>query len=89
MTVSNKKLLEAVETIGTFCEEQSCCKNCILQSFCADGWNCCMMSYNASELSEAMAIYPYHPLKEKTGCLVSQKEHTVIVEKEGCTVTTL
>lgn len=46
---------------------------------------------NASlkQLSEAMAIYPYHPLKEKTGCLVSQKEHTVIVEKEGCTVTTL
>ena len=41
------------------------------------------------QLSEAMAIYPYHPLKEKTGCLVSQKEHTVIVEKEGCTVTTL
>ncbi len=29
-----------------------------------------------------MAIYPYHPLKEKTGCLVSQKEHTVIVEKK-------
>ena len=41
------------------------------------------------QLSEAMAIYPYHPLKEKTGCWVSQKEHTVIVEKEGCTVTTL
>ena len=41
------------------------------------------------QLSEAMAIYPYHPLKEKTGCWVSQKEHTVIVEKEGCTITTL
>ena len=55
MAISNKKLLEAVETIGTFCEEQSCCQNCILQSFCADGWNSCMMSYNASELSEANA----------------------------------
>lgn len=41
------------------------------------------------QLSEAMAIYPYSPLKEKTGCWVSQKEHTVIVEKEGCTITTL
>ena len=41
------------------------------------------------QLSEAMAIYPYAPLKEKQGCFVSQKEHTVIVEKEGCTVTTL
>ena len=41
------------------------------------------------QLSDAMAIYPYAPLKEKKGCFVSQKEHTVIVEKEGCTVTTI
>ena len=41
------------------------------------------------QLSDAMAIYPYAPLKEKQGCFVSQKEHTLIVEKEGCTVTTL
>lgn len=41
------------------------------------------------QLSDAMSIYPYHPLKEQTGHWVSQKEHTVIVEKEGCTITTL
>lgn len=41
------------------------------------------------QLSGAMAIYPYAPLREKKGCFVSQKEHTVIVEKEGCTVTTI
>jgi methionyl aminopeptidase len=41
------------------------------------------------QLSNAMAIYPYAPLREKQGCFVSQKEHTVIVEKEGCTVTTI
>ena len=41
------------------------------------------------QLSDAMAIYPYAPLKEKKGCFVSQKEHTVIVEKGGCTVTTI
>ena len=41
------------------------------------------------QLSDAMAIYPYAPLKEKKGCFVSQKEHSVIVEKEGCTVTTV
>lgn len=41
------------------------------------------------QLSDAMAIYPYAPLREKKGCFVSQKEHTVIVEKEGCTVTTI
>lgn len=41
------------------------------------------------QLSDAMAIYPYAPLREKQGCFVSQKEHTIIVEKEGCTVTTI
>lgn len=41
------------------------------------------------QLSQAMAIYPYAPLREKKNCFVSQKEHTVIIEKEGCTVTTI
>ncbi|MGN0176914.1 MAG: type II methionyl aminopeptidase [Methanobrevibacter sp.] len=41
------------------------------------------------QLSEAMAVYPYAPLREKEDCFVSQKEHTVIIEKEGCTVTTI
>ena len=41
------------------------------------------------QLSEAMAVYPYAPLREKEGCFVSQKEHTLIIEKEGCTVTTI
>ncbi len=41
------------------------------------------------QLSDAMAIYPYAPLREKKDCFVSQKEHTIIVEKEGCTVTTI
>ena len=30
-----------------------------------------------------------YELKEKKDCFVSQKEHTLIIEKEGCTVTTL
>lgn len=41
------------------------------------------------QLSGAMAIYPYAPLREKKDCFVSQKEHTLIIEKEGCTVTTI
>ncbi len=41
------------------------------------------------QLADAMAIYPYAPLREKKDCFVSQKEHTVIVEKEGCIVTTI
>ncbi|WP_298500501.1 type II methionyl aminopeptidase [uncultured Methanobrevibacter sp.] len=46
-------------------------------------------SIGLKQLSEAMAIYPYAPLREKKGCFVSQKEHTIIIEKEGCTVTTI
>ncbi len=41
------------------------------------------------QLSDAMALYPYAPLREKKDRFVSQKEHTVIIEKEGCTVTTI
>ena len=41
------------------------------------------------QLSQAMAIYPYAALKERTGALVSQKEHTLIVESDGCQITTL
>lgn len=41
------------------------------------------------QLSDAMAIYPYAPLREKQDCFVSQKEHTLIIEKEGCAVTTI
>lgn len=46
---------------------------------------------NASikQLGDAMAIYPYAALKERTGALVSQKEHTMIVESDGAHVTTL
>lgn len=41
------------------------------------------------QLGEAMAIYSYAALKERTGALVSQKEHTLIVESDGCQITTL
>jgi len=40
------------------------------------------------QLSQAMAIYPYSALKEKTNCWVSQSEHTVYVESDGCIITT-
>ena len=46
---------------------------------------------NASirKLGQSMAIYPYPALKERSGGWVSQTEHTVIVEPEGCVITTL
>lgn len=40
------------------------------------------------QLSQAMAVYPYPALREKTNRWVAQKEHTLIVEKEGCIITT-
>lgn len=40
------------------------------------------------QLAQGMALYPYAPLREKKNCFVSQKEHTVVVEPEGCLVTT-
>ena len=39
-------------------------------------------------LITSRAIYPYNALKEKTDCMVAQTEHTIIVEKDGCYVTT-
>jgi methionyl aminopeptidase len=33
-------------------------------------------------------VHGYPVLKEEDGCLVSQKEHTVIVTEDGCEVTT-
>ncbi|BAM70424.1 methionine aminopeptidase [Methanothermobacter sp. CaT2] len=39
-------------------------------------------------LIQSRAIYPYHVLREKSGAMVAQWEHTVIVEEGGCTVIT-
>ena len=47
------------------------------------------MNSGLKQLGDAMAIYPYAALKERTGAWVSQKEHTLIVESDGCNITTL
>jgi methionyl aminopeptidase len=39
-------------------------------------------------LQQADIVHGYPVLKEEDGCLVSQKEHTVIVTEDGCEVTT-
>jgi methionyl aminopeptidase len=55
-----------------------------------------MNGYDERSLNRAMrplitsrSIYPYNALKEKTDGMVAQTEHTIIVEKDGCNVTTL
>lgn len=40
-------------------------------------------------LITSRSLYPYNALKEKTDAMVAQTEHTIIVEKDGCHVTTL
>ncbi|MBE6487772.1 MAG: type II methionyl aminopeptidase [Methanosphaera stadtmanae] len=35
------------------------------------------------------ALYPYAIIKERSNGCVSQTEHTIIIEKEGCNITTL
>ncbi|WP_455644924.1 M24 family metallopeptidase [Methanosphaera sp.] len=40
-------------------------------------------------LITSRAIFPYKLLKEASGAMNAQCEHTIIVEKEGCIVTTL
>lgn len=40
------------------------------------------------QLVYSKAIYPYHILREKERGLVAQAEHTVIVTKKGCRITT-
>jgi len=39
-------------------------------------------------LSQQDVVHGYPVLKEEDGCLVSQKEHTLIVTEDGCEVTT-
>lgn len=37
----------------------------------------------------SQAIYPHAVLKDNQGGMVAQTEHTIIIEKEGCNITTL
>jgi methionyl aminopeptidase len=40
------------------------------------------------ELTRIGLLHEYHPLAEKKGIYISQAEHTVIIEHDGCKVTT-
>ncbi len=47
------------------------------------------LNHALRQLVYTKALYAYHILKEKERGLVAQAEHTVIVEKDGCEITTL
>jgi len=59
------------------------------QRWLSEEFNVNRLNASLRQLSQAMAIYPYPALKEKTNCWVSQKEHTVIVEGDSCIITTI
>jgi methionyl aminopeptidase len=58
------------------------------QRWLSEEFNVNRLNVSLRQLSQSMAIYPYPALKEKTNCWVAQKEHTVIVEGDGCIITT-
>ncbi|MDR2967005.1 MAG: type II methionyl aminopeptidase [Methanobacteriaceae archaeon] len=58
------------------------------QRWLSEEFNVNRLNASLRQLSQAMAIYPYPALKEKTNSWVAQKEHTVIVEGDGCIITT-
>ncbi|MDP6612957.1 MAG: type II methionyl aminopeptidase, partial [Candidatus Hydrothermarchaeota archaeon] len=47
------------------------------------------LNHALKQLVYTKAIYAYHILKEKERGFVAQAEHTVMVRKDGCEVTTL
>lgn len=48
--MTNKKVLEAVNTIVDYCKEQNGCQNCIFRKFGADHWNCHMYAFELRDV---------------------------------------
>lgn len=58
------------------------------QRWLASDFNEKRLTASMRQLIRSRAVYPYHVLREKSGAWVSQAEHTVIVEKDGCKIIT-
>jgi len=58
------------------------------QRWLASDFNEKRLTSSMRQLIRSRAVYPYHVLREKSGAWVSQAEHTVIVEKDGCKIIT-
>lgn len=48
--MTNKKVLDAVQTIIDFCKEQRSCRNCIFRKFGADHWNCHIDAFDLQDV---------------------------------------
>ncbi|MDZ4171778.1 MAG: type II methionyl aminopeptidase [Methanobacteriaceae archaeon] len=58
------------------------------QRWLLDGFDENRLTSSMRMLVKSRIVYPYHVLREKSGSWVSQAEHTVIVESDGCQVIT-
>lgn len=48
--MTTKKVLDAVQTIVDFCNEQGACQNCIFREFGADAWKCHIRAFDMAEV---------------------------------------
>ena len=48
--VSNKKAVEAAQTIVDFCKQQKSCQNCIFRLFSSDNWKCHIEAFDLRDV---------------------------------------
>lgn len=48
--ISNKKAVEAAQTIVDFCKQQKLCQNCIFRIFGADHWKCHIEAFDLRDV---------------------------------------
>ena len=48
--VSNKKAVEAAQTIVDFCKQQKSCQNCIFRLYGADHWKCLIEAFDLNDV---------------------------------------
>ena len=48
--ISNKKAVEAAQTIAKYCEEQNGCQNCIFRLFGCENWHCAIGAFDIRDV---------------------------------------
>jgi methionyl aminopeptidase len=80
------RMLHAKKVMGTIKSEYKILP--FAQRWLLDSFDEKRLTSSMRVLIKSRAIYPYHVLREKSGAWVSQAEHTVIVESDGCQIIT-
>lgn len=48
--ISNKKALEAAQTIVDFCGQRASCQNCIFRQYASDCWKCHIEAFDLRDV---------------------------------------